>query len=142
MAASRGARRTKSQSFWARSAAGGASGARPPRSRAWTTRASRTWASIGARSPRSPVGVNSVAGAADMSVIDGARRLDRRDLPELERHLLALEPAARRARFASAFSDAAILASGRGLNPARGNHVVAVDEASGRIFEPAEEQAA
>jgi GNAT superfamily N-acetyltransferase len=77
-----------------------------------------------------------------MSAIDGARRLDRRDLPEMERHLLALEPADRRARFGSAFSDAAILAYARGLNPARGILVGAVDEASGRILGLAEAQPA
>jgi GNAT superfamily N-acetyltransferase len=73
-----------------------------------------------------------------MSAIDGARRLDRRDLPEVERHLLALGPADRRARFGSAFSDAAVLAYARGLDPARGVLVGAVDEASGRILGLAE----
>jgi GNAT superfamily N-acetyltransferase len=73
-----------------------------------------------------------------MSAINNARRLDRRDLPEVERHLLALEPADRRARFGSAFSDAAVLAYVRSLDLARGVLVGAVDEASGRILGLAE----
>ena len=72
----------------------------------------------------------------------GFRRLDRSNLPEVERHLLALEPADRRARFGSTFSDAAIMAYAQRIDPTQAILMGAVDEPSGRILGLAEAQPA
>ena len=71
-----------------------------------------------------------------------SRRLDWRDLPAVERHLLALEPADRRARFGSTLSDAAIIAYARRIDPTRGILMGVVDEPSGRLLGLAEAQPA
>ncbi len=68
------------------------------------------------------------------------RRLDWRDLREVERHLLALEPAARLARFGAVRGDAAIAAYAWRIDPARAVLIGAVNGASGRIVGLAEAQ--
>jgi pimeloyl-ACP methyl ester carboxylesterase/ribosomal protein S18 acetylase RimI-like enzyme len=70
------------------------------------------------------------------------RRLGRHDLPEVERHLLALGPLDRHARFGSALGDAAVAAYARRIDPGRAVLVGAVDGPSGRLVGLAEAQPA
>jgi len=70
------------------------------------------------------------------------RRLGHVDLPEIERHLLALSQTERRARFGTALGDAAIVAYARQIDPTRGILMGVVDELSGRILGLAEAQPA
>lgn len=62
------------------------------------------------------------------------------DIPEIERHLLDLDPAGRRARFSVPVSDAVIVAYARGIDPACAVLFGAVDGPSGRIVGLAEAQ--
>ena len=59
------------------------------------------------------------AAAAAVAAPPAIRRLGRRDLPEVERHLLALGPADRRARFLSSADDGAIARYVARLDPDR-----------------------
>jgi GNAT superfamily N-acetyltransferase len=68
------------------------------------------------------------------------RPLDAGDLPDIERHLLALDPADWRSRFGSAIADIAVMAYARGIDPAQAVLFGAVDEASGRLLGVAEAQ--
>lgn len=66
------------------------------------------------------------AAAADDAAL-AVRRLARRDMPEVERHLLALGPADRRKRFLSPADDGAIARYAAGLDPGRAVLVGAAD---------------
>jgi ribosomal protein S18 acetylase RimI-like enzyme len=68
------------------------------------------------------------------------RPLGRADLPEVERHLLALGPADRRARFGLALGDAAVAAYARRIDPDRAVLVGAADGPGGRLVGLAEAQ--
>jgi ribosomal protein S18 acetylase RimI-like enzyme len=59
------------------------------------------------------------------------RRLDRRDMPEVERHLLALGPADRRKRFLSPVDDDAIARYVAGIDAGRAVLVGAADPEGG-----------
>jgi len=61
----------------------------------------------------------SAAAAASNDATLAVRRLGRRDLPEVERHLLALGPADRRKRFGSPADDGAVAAHVSRLDPGR-----------------------
>lgn len=66
------------------------------------------------------------AAAADDAAL-AVRRLARRDMPEVERHLLALGPADRRKRFLSPADDGAIARYAAGIDPGRAVLVGAAD---------------
>lgn len=66
------------------------------------------------------------------------RRLDRRDLPAIERHFLALSPIDRGRRFHAMLGDAAIGRYVRGIDFERMVLVGAVEPASGRLVAIAE----
>jgi pimeloyl-ACP methyl ester carboxylesterase len=68
------------------------------------------------------------------------RPLGAGDLPDIEDHLLALDPIDRCRRFGSAMGDFAVAAYARGIDPARAVLFGAVDEPSGRILGLAEAQ--
>ena len=61
------------------------------------------------------VALNAAAAVAAIPIV----RLGRRDLPEVERHLLALGPADRRKRFLSPANDGAIARYVAGIDPGR-----------------------
>jgi ribosomal protein S18 acetylase RimI-like enzyme len=77
------------------------------------------------------------AAAAAVAAPPAIRRLGRRDLPEVERHLLALGPADRRARFLSSADDGAIARYVARLDPGRSVLVGAADP-DGRVVGLAE----
>jgi ribosomal protein S18 acetylase RimI-like enzyme len=68
------------------------------------------------------------------------RRLGHDDLPEIERHLLALSQTERRARFGTALGDPGITAYARKMDFVRALLVGAVDGPSGRVVGLAEAQ--
>ncbi len=63
----------------------------------------------------SPAATAAAAGGAPLAV----RRLGRRDMLAVERHLLALGPADRRKRFLSPFDNGAVARYAAGLDPGR-----------------------
>ena len=72
------------------------------------------------------VALSAAAAAANDAAL-AVRRLGRRDLPEVQRHLLALGPADRRKRFLSPADDGAIARYAAGLDPDRMVFVGAAD---------------
>jgi ribosomal protein S18 acetylase RimI-like enzyme len=61
------------------------------------------------------------------------RQLDRGDIPEIERHFLALDPLGRRNRFGSTLSDFAVSTYAHRIDPSREIVIGAVDGRSNRI---------
>ena len=94
--------------------------------------------------PRIDIGRAGIAAQVDEAALVtlSLRRLGRHDLPEVERHLLELGPADRRARFGTALSDAAIAAYAWRIDPDQAVLIGAVHEPSGRILGLAEAQPA
>ncbi len=76
--------------------------------------------------------------AQDAKLAVSMRRLDGRDLVEIERHLLELDLVSRNRRFHSGFGDAAVAAYVRGLHTSTDILFGAVENASGRIVGLAE----
>jgi GNAT superfamily N-acetyltransferase len=73
----------------------------------------------------------SAAAAAAAAAAPSIRRLGRGDMPEVERHLLALGPADRRKRFLSPADDGAIARYVAGIDPGRAVVVGAMDPDGG-----------
>jgi ribosomal protein S18 acetylase RimI-like enzyme len=94
--------------------------------------------------PTHPGAVNDAVTArldrADAASGFVVRPLGRGDLPEVERHLLALGPADRRARFGTPLGDGAVAAYARGIDPDRALLVGAFDGPGGRMVGLAEAQ--
>ena len=77
------------------------------------------------------VALSAAAAAGDAAL--AIRRLGRRDMPAVERHLLALGPADRRKRFLSPADDGAIARYVAGINPDRAVIVGAADPDGGLV---------
>ena len=73
----------------------------------------------------------ALSAAAATAAAPFIRRLGRGDMPEVERHLLALGPADRRKRFLSPADDGAIARYAAGIDPGRAVVVGAMDPDGG-----------
>jgi ribosomal protein S18 acetylase RimI-like enzyme len=83
---------------------------------------------------------STCGGAGNRELVElQIRTLDDHDLPEIERHMLALDSISRRSRFGSAFGDTSVLAYVRRIDLTRALLVGAADP-TGRIVGLAEAQ--